>query len=360
MLGLPSPNHPIRSSIVIFLFLAVSAGTAVSAAERTPRKPSKPSAPAAAPAKPVSAPEQLRLEESLDAMGTTYSVVLYGTDRYKMMATVESIFEEVKRIDGMLSNYRPESELSEVNRKAAEGPVAVSKEFFDLLRYCLDVSQKSDGAFDLTVGPLMRVWGFYKGSGHLPHRAEIRGAMARVGYRNVVLDERNHTVRFTRSGLEFDPGGIGKGYAVDRMVEILRQTGAGPAMITAGGSSIYGLGAPPGEPRGWKLSLRDPRDSQKVIQEVFLKDMSMSTSGNYEKFFRAEGKVYSHIMDPRTGYPSQGMLSASVVSPRTLDSEAWTKPYYINGRQWAAAHKQKNTRVFLCEDRSELACAWLQ
>ena len=127
-----------------------------------------------------------------------------------------------------------------------------------------------------------------------------------------------------------------------------------------GGSSIYGLGNPPNEPRGWQTSLRHPRDSRQTVQVVYLKNESMSTSGNYEKFFRAEGKIYSHIMDPRTGYPAQGTLSASVVAPRTLDSEAWTKPYFINGREWAAKHKQKDFRVFVCEDRSELACEWVQ
>jgi thiamine biosynthesis lipoprotein len=306
------------------------------------------------------APEQLRLEESLDAMGTTYSVVIYGTDRYKMMAAAEAAFDEVRRLDQLLSNYRPESEWSKVNRNAAQGPVDVSKELHDLIAACLEYSRRSEGAFDITVGPLMKVWGFYKGSGRLPHRAEIRGSLTRVGYKHILLDPAERTIAFARSGIEMDPGGIGKGYTVDRMVGVLREYGVESALITAGGSSIYGLGAPPNEPRGWRANLRHPRDSRQSVQEVFLKNASMSTSGNYEKFFRADGKTWSHIMDPRTGYPAQGMLSASVIAPRTLDSEAWTKPFFINGRTWAAKHKPEGLRVFLCEDRSELACAWLQ
>ena len=159
--------------------------------------------------------------------------------------------------------------------------------------------------------------------------------------------------------MELDPGGIGKGYAVDRMVEVLKQYGIRTALVSASGSSIYGLGAPPGE-KGWKVQIRDPKDESKSVAEVTLKDESMSTSGNYEKFFRAEGKIYSHIMDPRTGFPAQGMLSVSVVAPRTLDSEAWTKPFFINGREWAAKHKPAGLRVFFCEDRPEKSCAWLQ
>jgi thiamine biosynthesis lipoprotein len=308
----------------------------------------------------ASSPGVLRFEESLDAMGTTYSVVVYGEDRFKIQSAVEQAFEEVRRLDDMLSNYKPSSEWSEVNRRAADGPVKVSDELFALLAECIRYSEASEGAFDITVGPLMKVWGFYKGSGRFPHRAEIRGAMARVGYRNIILDPREKSVRFARKGVEIDPGGIGKGYAVDRIVAILKRNGVQSALITAGSSSIYGIGAPPNEPRGWRVSIRHPKDANQNVEDVFLKDTSMSTSGNYEKFFRAGRRRYSHIMDPRTGYPAEGMLSVSVVAPRTLDSEAWTKPYYIKGRAWAASHKLKGSRVFFCEDRSEVACVWLQ
>jgi FAD:protein FMN transferase len=330
--------------IVIFLFLAVLAGIAVSTE--------------AAPADASSG--VLRLEDNLDSMGTTYSVVVYGTDRYRMQSAVELAFEEVRRLDQLLSNYRKDSELSLLNQNAAERPVNASKELFDLLSACVRYSEASDGAFDITVGPLMKVWGFYKGSGRFPHRAEIRGAMANVGYKNLVLDAGQQTVRFRRAGVEIDPGGIGKGYAVDRMVAILKNNGIQSGLITAGSSSIYGIGAPPTESKGWKIAIKHPKEPDRSVEEVFLKDMSMSTSGNYEKFFRVAGKVYSHIMDPRTGYPAPGMLQVSVVTPKTLDSEAWTKPYFINGRNWASHHKLSGSRVYLCEDRSELACAWLQ
>jgi thiamine biosynthesis lipoprotein len=206
----------------------------------------------------------------------------------------------------------------------------------------------------------MKVWGFYKGSGHLPHKPEIAAALAKVGYRHIRLDPAAQTVRFDRSGVEMDPGGVGKGYAVDRMVEVLRQNGVRTAMVAGSGSSIYGMGAPPDEPRGWPVKIKDPWDNRKTLAEVWLKDSSMSTSGSYEKFFRAEGRVYAHIMDPRTGYPAQGSVSVSVLAPRTVDSEVWAKPYFVNGRQWAVKHRPKEFRVFFCEDRMEKPCAWLQ
>jgi FAD:protein FMN transferase len=304
-------------------------------------------------------PNLLRLERSLDAMGTTYTIAVFGADRFQLDSAVEDAFDETRRLDEMLSNYRPESEWSIVNREAAQHPVRVSPELFDLLSSCVKYSRQSEGTFDITVGPLMKIWGFYKGSGAVPHRAEIRTAMNRVGWQHIVLDPANRTVRFDAQ-VEIDPGGIGKGYAVDRMAAILRQKGITSGIISAGRSSIYGIGAPPSEPRGWHITLPDPRDSRKVAFETYLKNESMSTSGTSEKFFIAGGTTYSHIMDPRTGYPATGMLSASVIAPRTIDSEAWTKPYFILGSQWAAQHKPKEFKVFLCEDRSENACVYLQ
>jgi thiamine biosynthesis lipoprotein len=125
---------------------------------------------------------------------------------------------------------------------------------------------------------------------------------------------------------------------------------------------MYALGAPPGSPDGWPVSIRHPKDESKPAFEVYLRNESMSTSGNYEKFFWADGKMYSHIMDPRTGYPAGGVLTVSVIAPKALDSEAWTKPFYIRGREWAAGQKPKGFRVYLCEDRgirSEPSCALL-
>jgi len=303
--------------------------------------------------------QQLRLERSLDAMGTTYTVALYGPNRFALDAALEEAFEEVKRLDLQMSNYRPESEWSRLNREAAQGPVRVSEETVELLARCLEYSRRSEGTFDITVGPLMKIWGFYKGSGRIPHRAEIRTALGRVGWRNIELDRAARTVRF-RSKVEIDPGGIGKGYTVDRMVGVLKRLGVKSGFITAGRSSMYAIGVPPQEPKGWRVEIPNPRDSRKVEKVFYLKDQSMATSGSTEKFFAAGGRIYTHIMDPRTGYPASGMLQVSVVAPQATDSEAWTKPYFILGRKWAERNKPSDFQVFLCEDRSENACVSLQ
>ncbi len=295
----------------------------------------------------------LRIETTIESMGGAFSIVAYGPDSNVLRAATEAAGEEAKRIEELISNYMPASEWSEINRDAGMKPVRVSAETIALLQACKRYHELSGGTFDITVGPLMKVWGFYKGSGHLPHRAEVRAALARVGSDKILIE--GDAVRFAKNGMNIDPGGIGKGYAVDRMAAILREYGIQSALISAARSSIYAMGAPPNDPEGWKVHIRDPKDAKKVAQEVFLRDQSMSTSGNYEKFFFAEGKMYSHIMDPRTGFPAQGMLSVSVIAPRCIDSEAWTKPLYIQGRAWAQQHMPREFRAYLCEDATATA-----
>jgi FAD:protein FMN transferase len=301
----------------------------------------------------------IRLERSVDAMGTNFVIEIYGTDEHLMQSAANQAFAEARRVDEMLSNYRLTSELSQVNECAGKTPVKVSREFFDLLSACERYSRESEGAFDITVGPLMKVWGFYKGSGRLPSREEVRVALDNIGFQKLELDSRDLAVRFKKPGVNLDPGGVGKGYAVDRMATVLLKNGIDSALVSAGGSSIFGIGAPPGDLRGWYIRIRDPKEENRTVAEVYLKNNSISTSGNYEKFFWANGRLYSHIMDPRTGYPSAGTLSVSVISPRTLDSEIWAKPYYILGAAWAKRHKPRDFRVLMCEDKAGAPCRWL-
>lgn len=301
----------------------------------------------------------VRVEKSYQAMGTTYTIAAYGQNAQNLEALLDLAFEEVTRVDELLSNYKPNSELSQLNRLAAKGPQRTTPEMFSLLQKCLGYSRQSEGSFDITVGPLMKVWGFYKGKGKLPTKREIAEALDKVGAENIVLDPDRGTVAFRKAGVELDAGGVGKGYAVDRLVEKMRAYKVQAALISASTSSIYALGAPPGEARGWKVSIKDPRSPEKTIETLYLKDQSMSTSGSYEKFFQVDGITYSHIMDPRTGMPARGTLSVSIISPSTLDSEVWAKPYFIQGKKWATTHKPSDFRVFFCEDKAETPCAWL-
>jgi len=301
-----------------------------------------------------------RLERSTEAMGATFSIVLYGSDRGSMDAAIDVAFDEAHRLDDLLSNYKPASEWSRINRDAAVHPVVVSPELFRLLSDCIEYSRASEGTFDLTVGPLMRAWGFFGGEHRVPSPDQIHDALELVGYQHIQLNARKRTVHFDRPGVEIDPGGVGKGYAVDRMVEILRARGIRNALVAASGSSIFGLGNPPEEPRGWPMSIADPWDHRKNAAQVFLKDQSLSTSGTYEKSFRAAGHRYSHIMDPRSGAPAESAVQVTVIAPRAIDSEVWAKPYFVQGSTWTTAHRPKSWPVLYCENIPGSSCAWVE
>ncbi|MGO8789137.1 MAG: FAD:protein FMN transferase [Terriglobia bacterium] len=274
-------------------------------------------------------------------MGTTYFVVAYGRDQTFLSEVVGEVFTEIDELDQQMSNYKPESELSAINRDAAQRDVTVSPQLFELIQYSLRASQESGSDFDITVGPLMKLWGFFRGQGRLPSAAEIGQVQKRIGYQHVHLDPARRTIRFDTSGVEFDLGGIAKGYAVDQAAEIMRSNGVTAALISSGTSSIYALGSPPGE-HGWKITVRDPFHEDKAADVFRLQNFALSTSGNYEKFFKINGKIYCHIMDPHTGWPVQDMLSTVAAVPTGIETEALTKIFFVGGveksRQYLATH----------------------
>ena len=281
-------------------------------------------------ANPCFQPTQLRYEDSRISMACAYSIVAYGEDESKLAAAVTAAFDEVDRIDRLMSHYKPDSPLSKLNRAAASQAVKVEPELFDFIAECLRYSRESDGAFDVTVGPLLKAWGFFRGEGRMPTTAELAEARAKVGWQHVTLNQQEKTIRFDRAGVELDLGGIAKGYAVDKAVEVLKQHGISRALVSACGSTIYGLGAPPGE-TAWSVKLRDPVSSQKTAMTVRLKDRALSVSGSYEKFFELGGKRYSHIFDPITGWPVQGVLSVAVLTDTGTAGDALDNVFYVLG-----------------------------
>ena len=275
-------------------------------------------------------------EEGRVAMGTTAAVRACGSSPAELRQAAAAALDEVDRVDRLLSHYRPDSPLSRLNREAARAPVAVDAELLELLAVCLRWSRESDGAFDVTVGPLMNAWGFVRDEGRLPDERQIRGALAVVGHQHVVLDRPHGTVRFDRPGVELDLGGIGKGYAVDRAVERLRRRGIASALVNLGGSSVYGLGAPPGA-EAWQVAIEDPTQPGRKAEMVALRDRALSVSGGYARSFEQDGVTYSHIMDPRTGRPVSGVLSVAVLSSRATDGDALDNVLFVQGLEKARA-----------------------
>jgi len=300
----------------------------------------------------------VRCEQSRFAMGTQFSIVAYGGDESRLESAVAAALDEIARIDHKWSDYRRDSDISRVNRLAAEGPVNVDAELFAMLETCLRYSRETSGAFDITVGPLVTAWGFFKGSGCLPEPDKISAALAHVGWQKLLLSPEQRIVSFAMPGMRLDLGAIGKGYAIDSAAAVLRQAGIRSALLIAGGSSILAMGAPPGQ-LGWAVSVRDPKDAKKIVTEVLLKDASLSTSGNYEKFFRANGRIYSHIFDPLTGYPVQGVLSCTVITNTGTQTDALSTGFFVMGKKRALSYLKKHPgiRVFFC---TEAGCEWLR
>jgi thiamine biosynthesis lipoprotein len=271
------------------------------------------------------------------SMGCTYSIVAYGETAAALPGAVEAALDEVDRIDRLMSHYKTESALSRLNREAARGPVRVDAELFDFIAESLRYSRESDGAFDITVGPLMKAWGFFRGEGRVPPDAELAVVRERVGYRHVVLDQARRTIAFDTDGVELDLGGIAKGYAVDRAAAVLKAASVPAALVSAGGSTTLGIGAPPGL-RGWSVDVQDPIDARKVALTVNLRDRALSISGSYGKSFEEGGVTYSHIMDPRTARPVQGMLSVAVLTDTGMAGDALDDLFFVAGAEASQAH----------------------
>ena len=287
-------------------------------------------------AAPVSQPQFVMYQEARRLMWTKFEIVAYGPERARLAEAAGEAFDEIDRLDRQMSNYSDASELTYINRTAAREDVMVEKELFDLLKLSIDYSRTTGGTFDITVGPLMKAWGFFDKKGRVPEPNELKSVMARVGFKHITLSERTHTIRFDRDGVELDLGGIAKGYAVDRAGKILRAAGVTSAFITSGTSSICAIGAPPGQ-KAWRVEVNHPLDRSHQLEGIELRDQSISTSGCHEKTFQSGGKTYCHIMDPRIGRPIEGLLSATIITSSGVEAEVLSKAVMVMGVENARA-----------------------
>ncbi len=288
-------------------------------------------------------------QESRRLMGTKFEIAAFGPDIGRQREAIEAAFEEIERLERQMNYYSKTSELTHINHNAARAPVIVEKELFDLLAHCIGYSRATGGAFDITVGPLMKAWGFHNHKGRVPEPEELQSVMNAVGYEHVTLESSLRMVRFDREGIELDLGGIAKGYAVDKAAKMLRESGVDSALITAGTSSICAIGAPPGQ-SAWNVAVSDPRDRSQSIASIQLRDQSISTSSCYEKTFKVDGRSYCHIMDPRTGRPIEEIISATVVSTLGVEAEALSKAVIVLGaaraKELLKTHKEARAVLF--------------
>jgi thiamine biosynthesis lipoprotein len=259
-------------------------------------------------------------------MGTAIRVELWADDKAAGEAAIAAVMEEMHRIDREMSPYKPESELSRINREAAKRPVPISQEMFDILSRSIEFSKLSGGAFDITFSSVGYLYDYRH---HIkPTDKEIERALPGINYRHILLDAKKQTVKFARPGVRIDLGGIGKGYAVDNGIALLKKRDIKQAIITAGGDSRV-IGDRGGRP--WMVGIRDPRRKDNVVAVIPLINSAISTSGDYERYFEVDGVRYHHIINPKTGRSATGVHSVSVIGPDATTTDGLTKPVFILG-----------------------------
>lgn len=259
-------------------------------------------------------------------MGTEVSVYFWHEDEAEGNAVIEEIFTEVDRINALMSTYVDDSRISDINRRAADEPVAAGEELFQLIRRSLDISVLTRGAFDITYDSVGQHYDFRER--RRPDDATVEAEREHINFRYVTLDQGKGTVRFAEPGVRINLGGIAKGYVVERGVDILRRHGVQYGVVTAGGDSRL-LGDRQGRP--WMIGIRDPREDGKVAISVPLEDEAISTSGDYERYFDEDGTRYHHIIKPSSGQPVEGVHSATVIGPDAVMTDALSTSVFVMG-----------------------------
>lgn len=261
-------------------------------------------------------------------MGTKAWVTIAGMSDADAERAAAAAFREMYRIESVMSTWRPRSEISRLNEAAGGAVFPLSNELFALIDSSLAYSRATEGAFDVTVRPLVLLWGFQGGATRLPSDDDIARERGLVGYGRIALDAAGKTAVLP-PGTQIDLAGIAKGYAVDRCVAVLDSLGVTAALVNLGGN-IYAMGAPAGA-RGWTVGIRDPKGGLETVGTLTLRDEAVATSGNYENFVEIDGRMYGHIIDPRTGRPAEGVLSVTVVAPTGLATDALSTGLFVLG-----------------------------
>lgn len=268
-------------------------------------------------------------------MNTRFELVLHGSNPVALRAAGEEALEEIRRLEARLSIFRPESELAHVNARAAREPVRVSAEVFSFLERARALSTASGGAFDPTVGPLLRCWGLLgAGPARVPDAAELAAARRAVGMELVELDAAAFTVRFRHPEVQLDPGAIGKGFAVEQAIMLLREAGVASALLHGGTSSAAAIGTPP-DGEAWQVAVELPphlrKPGEPPLAVASLRNEAMSVSAVWGKGFSAGGRTLGHVMDPRTGQPAQGAVLSAVVLPSATETDALSTALLVAG-----------------------------
>jgi thiamine biosynthesis lipoprotein len=279
-------------------------------------------------------------------MGTFARILVIAADANTAKNCIEAAFSELVRIDELMSDYKADSQTSRINRDAYEKAVPVSSDTFEVLQRAVEFSKVSDGAFDITIGPLTQLWRRATDSNSTPSESELAEARARTGYEKLILDADEKSVRFAIDGMRLDLGAIAKGYAIDKAVEAMRNAGVLGAMVDVGGD-IYCFGQPPKGRSHWLIGLQDPEKPGEIFEPtepmlvLKLVDSAIATSGDYRRFVLIDGQKFSHIIDTRTGISSGKLSSVTIISKSAIDADALATAVSVMGEKKGLALIEK-------------------
>lgn len=269
------------------------------------------------------------LKKRANLMGSVFEISLVGTDSASLEYQIQLVIDEIERIENLISEWRPNTQISEVNRNAGIRPVKVDREVFELTRRAISYSILSDGAFDISVAALDKIWRFDGNMDALPSDAAVQNSVTKVGFEKIELDSIASTIFLKQSGMKIGFGSIGKAYAADRGRHILQEMGVKGGLINASGD-IALWGKPP-EKKSWSIGISDPEKPYKITRKLRMKEGAVATSGNYQKYVMFNGVRYSHIMDPRTGYPATELASVTVIGPMAEFANALSTSVMVLG-----------------------------
>lgn len=265
-------------------------------------------------------------------MGTFANITAVAADSETARTCVEAAFGWLEHVDEVMSDYKADSQLSEVNRDAFDKPVPVDDDLFEVLDIAVEYSRKTGGAFDITVGPIVDLWRQAEEQKLLPTEDELDQARSKVGFEKLVLDAQNKTVRFAVDGMRIDLGGIAKGYAIDTAIEVMQKAGAIGGLIDVGGD-VRCFGPPSDDKESWLVGLQDPAADNQLLLVLKLRDMAVATSGGYRRFAEIDDKKYSHIINPTAGASADELISVSVVARTATGADALATAVSVLGRQ---------------------------
>lgn len=264
-------------------------------------------------------------------MGSDFEITIVEKNESRANYLLDLAIKEISRIEKLISSWDKSSQTSKINLNAGIKPIKVDKELFDLISRSLKVSQLSQGAFDISYASLDKVWYFNKKMLKIPSEEEIKKSVSNVGFGNIILNQKNQTVFLKKKGMKIGFGAIGKGYAADMAQLILIKNNVKSGIINASGDLTAWGGKPSGE--DWMVAIVNPLNKDKIFSWLPIKNKAVVTSGNYEKFINFNGKLYSHIIDPRTGYPSEGILSVTIFAEQAELADALATSVFVLGEE---------------------------